>query len=32
MLSPLLAVAEVGGNNNMMSGNIHVGLAAMGQP
>src|SRR6476660_4942409 len=30
LLSPLLAVAEVGGNNNMMSGNIHVGLAAMG--
>src|SRR4029077_5155012 len=32
MLTPLLAFTELGGNinGNMMSGNIHVGLAAMG--
>ena len=30
MLSPLLFVAESGGNTMNLSGNIHVGLAAMG--
>ena len=32
MLTPLLGFAELGGNvsGNMMNGNIHVGLAAMG--
>jgi F-type H+-transporting ATPase subunit c len=33
MLTPLLAFAELGGNvigGTMLSGNIHVGLAAMG--